>query len=110
MPVSTRDRRAVDAGHRASNLCPRRGKEPVNEADDDVLKLLDLVTTSGDTLRSETLRAGDGPVFGGQLMAQSLAAAGRSVPPDKPLISFHASFVSGATVSAPIDYLSLIHI
>jgi acyl-CoA thioesterase-2 len=43
-------------------------------------------------------------VFGGQLLAQALAAGIRSAVPDRAVHSLHAYFVAGADGGRPIDY------
>jgi acyl-CoA thioesterase-2 len=43
-------------------------------------------------------------VFGGQVAAQALVAAGRTVGPDRPVHSLHAYFLLPGDTSVPIDY------
>ncbi|UBM58146.1 acyl-CoA thioesterase II [Marinilongibacter aquaticus] len=43
-------------------------------------------------------------VFGGQVLAQSLSAAYKTVPEDRIAHSFHAYFILGGDIAIPIDY------
>lgn len=51
-------------------------------------------------------RRGDGVgrVFGGQLVAQALVAASRTVEPDRAPHSLHASFLRGGSEEHPVEY------
>lgn len=73
----------------------------------DLLSVLDLeeVTALADgraTFRADSVDEGHGVVFGGQLLAQSLAAAARCVP-GKEAKSVHQVFARGGDPSTPLD-------
>ncbi|HET6949786.1 MAG TPA: acyl-CoA thioesterase domain-containing protein [Acidimicrobiales bacterium] len=68
----------------------------------DVLAALDLEPTGEGSYRAGHLDLGHGVVFGGQILAQSLVAAARTVP-DKEVLSLHNVFARGASFDAPLD-------
>ncbi|MGW1839327.1 acyl-CoA thioesterase [Streptomyces sp. BBFR2] len=76
----------------------------MNDALKDLLDLLDLERIDQDIFRG-TSRASLVPrVFGGQVAAQALVAAGRTVPADRPPHSLHAYFLRPGDPGAPIVY------
>ncbi|MBB5935098.1 acyl-CoA thioesterase [Streptomyces zagrosensis] len=76
----------------------------MSEALEDLLDLLDLERIDRDIFRG-TSRASLVPrVFGGQVAAQALVAAGRTVPEDRPPHSLHAYFLRPGDPGAPIVY------
>lgn len=76
----------------------------MSEALEDLLDLLDLERIDQDIFRG-TSRASLVPrVFGGQVAAQALVAAGRTVPDDRPPHSLHAYFLRPGDPGAPIVY------
>ena len=44
-------------------------------------------------------------MFGGQVAGQALVAAGRTVPPDRPVHSLHAYFIRPGDPAVPLVYL-----
>ena len=76
----------------------------MNDAAAVVLKHLVLEEKGADRFRSVHPNEGARQVFGGQLMAQSLCAASKTVTTDHHLASFHASFTSPADRALEIDY------
>jgi len=69
----------------------------------DVLAVLDLKETEEGRFEGGSLDEGMGTVvFGGQLLAQSLVAATRTVP-DKQVLSLHMVFARGATAAEPLE-------
>lgn len=64
--------------------------------------MLDLEPAGEGVFRANHLDSGHGVVFGGQLLAQSLVAAARSVP-DKEVLSLHNVFARGASFDQPLD-------
>lgn len=66
--------------------------------------LLDLRTQGTDRFRGRTQPRPRHRLFGGLLLAQSIAAAGRTVPQDRPVHSMHALFVRGADPQRFVDY------
>ncbi len=72
---------------------------------DTFLDLLDLDEIGRDTFRAGHLPGWEGRrVFGGQVAAQALRAALRTVPADRPVHSLHAYFILPGRHSEPIDY------
>ncbi|MFB7939908.1 acyl-CoA thioesterase [Streptomyces sp. NPDC056049] len=71
---------------------------------DDLLALLDLERIEQDIFRGRSRSAIVPRVFGGQVAAQALVAAGRTVPPDRPAHSLHAYFLVPGDPGAPIVY------
>ncbi|MFF5971844.1 acyl-CoA thioesterase [Streptomyces sp. NPDC012769] len=71
---------------------------------DDLLALLDLERIEQDIFRGESRSALVPRVFGGQVAAQALVAAGRTVPDDRLAHSLHAYFLRPGDPGAPIVY------
>jgi acyl-CoA thioesterase-2 len=67
----------------------------------DVLAALDLTPTGEGTFTASHIDTGHAVVFGGQLLAQSIVAATRSVP-DKELLSLHTVFARGGNFAEPL--------
>ncbi|MGW5862029.1 acyl-CoA thioesterase [Streptomyces sp. NPDC055239] len=76
----------------------------MNKALEDLLDLLDLEQIEEDIFRGESRSALVPRVFGGQVAAQALVAAGRTVPADRPAHSLHAYFLRAGDPGAPIVY------
>ncbi|MEU8762031.1 acyl-CoA thioesterase II [Streptomyces sp. NPDC048659] len=71
---------------------------------DALLDLLDPERIERDIFRGESRRSIVPRVFGGQVAAQALVAAGRTVPPDRLAHSLHAYFLRAGDPGAPIVY------
>ncbi|MET9349257.1 acyl-CoA thioesterase [Streptomyces termitum] len=71
---------------------------------DDLLALLDLEPIERDIFRGRSRSALVPRVFGGQVAAQALVAAGRTVPPERLAHSLHAYFLVPGDPGAPIVY------
>lgn len=71
---------------------------------DDLLALLDLESLELNLFRGESRWLGSKRVYGGQVLAQSLVAAGRTVPEERLAHSLHAYFILPGDVEAPIVY------
>ncbi len=69
-----------------------------------VLSLLDLETIEVDLFRGTSADTGWSRVFGGQVVAQALMAASRTVRADRPAHSLHAYFLRPGDPQAPIVY------
>src|SRR5437588_21466 len=68
----------------------------------DLLQVLDLEPTDGGFV-GQNLSEGPGAVvFGGQLLAQTVVAASRTLP-DKQVLSLHAVFARSARWDEPLD-------
>ncbi|WP_329117588.1 acyl-CoA thioesterase [Streptomyces sp. NBC_01465] len=69
-----------------------------------LLDLLDLERIEEDIFRGQSRSALVPRVFGGQVAAQALVAAGRTVPEDRPPHSLHAYFLRPGDPGVPIVY------
>lgn len=70
----------------------------------ELLELLQLQKVDEHTFTAESLKVGGGSVvFGGQLLAQSIAA-GAQVDPTKDVKSIHTIFARGASLEVPLEY------
>ena len=75
---------------------------------DSLLAVLDLTDTGART--SEDIFTGSseaspiGRVFGGQVLAQSVVAASRTAPPERPIHSMHGYFLRPGDPGAPITF------
>jgi acyl-CoA thioesterase-2 len=67
----------------------------------DVLAVLDITPTGEGTYTASHLDTGHAVVFGGQLLAQSIVAATRTVP-DKELLPLHTVFARGGNFEEPL--------
>jgi acyl-CoA thioesterase II len=71
----------------------------------DLIRLLDLETIEKDVFRGANRDLGAGRIFGGQVLAQALVAASRTVPPERPIHSLHGYFMLQGDLSIPVLYL-----
>ncbi|GAA0427157.1 acyl-CoA thioesterase II [Streptomyces luteireticuli] len=71
---------------------------------EELLALLDLERIEEDIFRGTSRDAVIPRVFGGQVAAQALVAAGRTVPDDRPPHSLHAYFLRPGDPGRPIVY------
>jgi acyl-CoA thioesterase-2 len=76
----------------------------VSAALDAFLALLDLEPLEVNLFRGQSRSPGWGRVYGGQVLAQALVAAGRTVEPGRAAHSMHAYFLLAGDVEAPIVY------
>ncbi|MEV7967038.1 acyl-CoA thioesterase II [Sphaerisporangium sp. NPDC088356] len=76
----------------------------MNEALKEVLDLLDLEQIECDIFRGRSPEERIQRVFGGQVAAQALVAAGRTVPSDRTVHSLHAYFIRPGDPAIPIVY------
>jgi acyl-CoA thioesterase-2 len=76
----------------------------MSQALQSLLDLLDLEQIEEDIFRGQSRSAVVPRVFGGQVAAQALVAAGRTVPHDRPAHSLHAYFLRPGDAGAPIVY------
>jgi len=76
----------------------------VNEALKELLDLLDLEQIELDMFRGRSPEERIQRVFGGQVAAQALVAAGRTVPSDRNVHSLHAYFIRPGDPAVPIVY------
>jgi acyl-CoA thioesterase-2 len=71
---------------------------------DALVELLDLEPIEENIFRGNSPDEARQRVFGGQVAGQALVAAGRTVPPDRPVHSLHAYFLRPGDPSVPIVY------
>ncbi|MFL4950313.1 acyl-CoA thioesterase II [Streptomyces sp. MMS24-I31] len=76
----------------------------MSQALQSLLDLLDLERIEQDIFRGQSRSAVVPRVFGGQVAAQALVAAGRTVPEDRHAHSLHAYFLRPGDPGAPIVY------
>jgi acyl-CoA thioesterase-2 len=76
----------------------------MNEALQSLLDLLDLERIEENIFRGDSRPVVIPRVFGGQVAAQALVAAGRTVPEDRTAHSLHAYFLRPGDPGAPIVY------
>ncbi|MFM5931679.1 MAG: acyl-CoA thioesterase [Novosphingobium sp.] len=69
-----------------------------------LLDLLNVETLGPDTFRGRRKIGGVGRVFGGQVIAQALVSAERTVDPDREVHSLHAYFLRGGSEDHEIDF------
>ena len=70
----------------------------------DLLELLNLEALEVNIYRGRNRNIGTGRVFGGQVFAQALVAAQRTVPADRDAHSVHGYFLRAGDLAAPIVY------
>ena len=70
----------------------------------ELLDILDLKSLKPDLYRGESLQTGWFRVFGGQVVAQALVAAQRSVEPGRPVHSLHGYLIRPGDPKRPIVY------
>ena len=71
---------------------------------DDLLELLDLELRDGDVFVGISHPVSLTRIFGGQVAAQALVAAGRTVQPDRLVHSLHAYFLRPGDPRTPVEY------
>ncbi|MFF5444547.1 acyl-CoA thioesterase II [Streptomyces sp. NPDC012888] len=76
----------------------------MNDVLSDLLDLLDLEQIEENIFRGTSRQSLVPRVFGGQVAAQALVAAGRTVPADRPPHSLHSYFLRPGDPGAPIVY------
>ncbi len=74
------------------------------ESLEDLVELLDLEKIDVDLFRGRQPQTGMQRVFGGQVLGQALAAASRTVEPERIVHSLHGYFLRGGDTSVPIIY------
>lgn len=97
MPPDLADTRRPPAHAPAPDLARAIGR-----ALDELLRALDLEPVGEDRFRATNDASGFPQLFGGQLVAQALAAAGRTTEHDRPH-ALHAHFVAAGSVAHPVE-------
>ena len=70
----------------------------------DLINLLDLEPIEENIYRGTNRDIGTGRIYGGQVMAQALVAAARTVEPDRPAHSMHGYFILPGDLKIPVVY------
>ena len=70
----------------------------------DLIELLALEPLELNIFRGSNRDIGTGRIFGGQVLAQALVAARRTVEDDRPAHSLHGYFMLAGDISAPVVY------
>src|ERR1700742_1230741 len=76
----------------------------MGKALDRLIDLLDLEQIEVNIFRGRSPEERVQRVFGGQVAGQGLVAAGRTVPPDRPVHSLHAYFIRPGDPPVPLVY------
>lgn len=71
---------------------------------DELAGLLDLEPIEYNIYRGQNRDIGSGRIYGGQVLAQSLVAAQRTVEEDRPVHSMHGYFILAGDLSIPVVY------
>lgn len=71
---------------------------------EDLVGLLDLEPIEHNIYRGQNRDIGTGMIYGGQVLAQALVAAARTVPDDRPVHSMHGYFILAGDLSVPVVY------
>ena len=75
-----------------------------NDKSGSIVELLDIEELEVNIFRGYSPQEDRPRVFGGQVAAQALVAAMRTVPDDRPVHSLHSYFLRPGDVAAPIVY------
>jgi acyl-CoA thioesterase II len=70
----------------------------------DLLDLLELEPLEHNIYRGRNRDIGTSRIYGGQVLAQSVVAAGRTVEEDRPIHSMHGYFILPGDLKAPVVY------
>lgn len=70
----------------------------------DLIEVLDIEELDATNFRGRTQWMPHGRVFGGQVLAQSLVAAMRTVDPSRPVHSLHSYFLRPGDINKPIHF------
>lgn len=71
---------------------------------DDLVKLLDLEPLEHNIYRGRNRDIGTRRIYGGQVLAQALVAAQRTVDADRPIHSMHGYFILPGDLATPVVY------
>jgi acyl-CoA thioesterase-2 len=91
-------------GRGMMTMADERPAPTINGRVDQLLSLLDLKASGELLFTGGRQPGGEGRVFGGQVIAQGLVAAMRTVEPGRLLHSLHAYFMRAGDDAKPIDY------
>lgn len=76
----------------------------MNFTSDDLIALLDLEPLEHNIYRGQNRDIGTKRIYGGQVLAQALVAAQRTVDADRPIHSMHGYFILAGDLSVPVVY------
>lgn len=71
---------------------------------EDLVELLDLEPLEHNIYRGQNRDIGTSRIYGGQVLAQAVVAAGRTVEEDRPIHSMHGYFILPGDLAAPVVY------
>ena len=71
---------------------------------EDLLSVLELEPLEHNIYRGRNRDIGTGRIYGGQVLAQSVVAASRTVDGDRPIHSMHGYFILPGDLNAPVVY------
>ncbi len=83
---------------------PTREEMVTQPADYDLSELLELEPLEHNIYRGRNRDIGTGRIYGGQVLAQSVVAASRTVEEDRPIHSMHGYFILPGDLQAPVVY------
>lgn len=69
-----------------------------------LIDLLNLTEINKNTFSGESVTIGSAIVFGGQVLAQAVNAAYRTIPEDRFIHSLHSYFLEAGNLTVPIEY------
>ena len=70
----------------------------------ELIDLLNLKEIAHNTFSGNSFTIGNAYVFGGQVLAQAVNAAYRTIPKDRFLHSLHSYFLEAGDLTIPIEY------
>ena len=70
----------------------------------ELIELLDLKSIAKNVFSGESVTIGSAIVFGGQVLAQAVNAAYKTIPSDRFLHSLHSYFLEAGDLTVPIEY------
>jgi acyl-CoA thioesterase-2 len=70
----------------------------------DLVRLLELEPLEHNIYRGQNRDIGSGRIYGGQVLAQALVAASRTVDDERPVHSMHGYFILPGDLAAPVVY------
>lgn len=76
----------------------------MNFTSDDLIALLDLEPLEHNIYRGQNRDIGTKRIYGGQVLAQALVSAQRTVDADRPIHSMHGYFILAGDLSVPVVY------
>jgi acyl-CoA thioesterase II len=86
------------------NPVPERGRAVSESSAQDLGELLELEPLEHNIYRGRNRDIGTGRIYGGQVLAQSLVAASRTVEAGRPIHSLHGYFILPGDLAAPVVY------